>query len=76
MPRAYTEARNRVFYTRPPAADGNGIETLPGALDVRPFRYRVGAQNFMNAIRIHSYGGPQALLYEEAPRPQNSNSSV
>ena len=24
----------------------------------------------MKAIRIHSYGGPEVLLYEEAPRPQ------
>ena len=24
----------------------------------------------MNAIRIHSYGGPEVLRYEEAPRPQ------
>jgi NADPH:quinone reductase-like Zn-dependent oxidoreductase len=24
----------------------------------------------MNAIRIHNYGGPEVLLYEEAPRPQ------
>ena len=24
----------------------------------------------MKAIRIHRYGGPQALQYEDAPRPQ------
>jgi NADPH:quinone reductase-like Zn-dependent oxidoreductase len=30
----------------------------------------------MNAIRIHSYGGPEVLLYEEAPRPQLRDSEV
>lgn len=24
----------------------------------------------MNAIRIHNYGGPEVLQYEDAPRPQ------
>src|SRR5438067_5913286 len=33
-------------------------------------RHRAGTHNFMNAVRIHSYGAPKALLYEEAPRPQ------
>ena len=23
----------------------------------------------MNAVRIHSYGGPEVLNYEQAPRP-------
>jgi NADPH:quinone reductase-like Zn-dependent oxidoreductase len=31
---------------------------------------------FMNAIRIHNYGGPEVLLYEEAPRPQVMDSEV
>jgi NADPH:quinone reductase-like Zn-dependent oxidoreductase len=30
----------------------------------------------MNAIRIHNYGGPEVLLYEEAPRPQPKHGEV
>src|SRR5262249_901317 len=30
---------------------------------------RLGAET-MKAIRIHNYGGPEGLQYEEAPRPQ------
>jgi NADPH:quinone reductase-like Zn-dependent oxidoreductase len=30
----------------------------------------------MNAIRIHNHGGPEVLLYEEAPRPQVRDSEV
>ena len=30
----------------------------------------------MNAIRIHNYGGPEVLLYEEAPRPQLRHGEV
>jgi NADPH:quinone reductase-like Zn-dependent oxidoreductase len=31
---------------------------------------------FMKAIRMHSYGGPKVLLYEEAPRPQVGEGEV
>ena len=68
MPRRYAEARNRVFHKRRPGADGNGIENLAGALDVGPTSRR--NSQFTNAIRIHSYGGPEVLLYEQAPRPR------
>jgi NADPH:quinone reductase-like Zn-dependent oxidoreductase len=30
----------------------------------------------MNAIRMHSYGGPEVLLYEEAPRPRVREAEV
>jgi NADPH:quinone reductase-like Zn-dependent oxidoreductase len=30
----------------------------------------------MKAIRIHNYGGPEVLLYEEAPRPQAREGEV
>jgi NADPH:quinone reductase-like Zn-dependent oxidoreductase len=30
----------------------------------------------MKAIRIHNYGGPEVLLYEEAPRPQLRDGEV
>ena len=30
----------------------------------------------MNAIRIHSYGGPEVLQYEDAPRPQGRKGEV
>jgi NADPH:quinone reductase-like Zn-dependent oxidoreductase len=30
----------------------------------------------MKAIRIHRSGGPDALLYEEAPRPQTGTGEV
>ena len=30
----------------------------------------------MNAIRIHNYGGPEVLLYEEAPRPRLKKAEV
>jgi len=26
--------------------------------------------NTMKAVRIHAYGGPEVLKYEEAPRPR------
>src|SRR5215469_3781226 len=31
---------------------------------------------FMNAIRIHRYGGPEVLQYEDAPRPQVQKGEV
>jgi NADPH:quinone reductase-like Zn-dependent oxidoreductase len=48
---------------------------LLAALDVGPTsrgysEFMKGNQNFMNAIRIHSYGGPEVLQYEDARRPQ------
>jgi len=43
MPRRYAEARNRVFHKRQSGRDGNGMEILPGALDVG--RHRMGTQN-------------------------------
>jgi NADPH:quinone reductase-like Zn-dependent oxidoreductase len=30
----------------------------------------------MKAVRIHNYGGPEVLRYEDAPRPQLGNSEV
>ena len=30
----------------------------------------------MKAIRIHEYGGPEVLLYEDAPRPEPSDDQV
>src|SRR6185503_9709079 len=37
----------------------------------RPFRQRDYQINqLMKAIRIHNYGGPEALQYEDAPRPK------
>ena len=29
----------------------------------------------MKAIRIHNYGGPEILRYEDAPRPQLGNTT-
>jgi len=30
----------------------------------------------MNAVRIHEYGGPEVLVYEEAPRPEPGHDEV
>lgn len=30
----------------------------------------------MNAVRIHTYGGPEVLVYEEVPRPQPGNNEL
>ena len=30
----------------------------------------------MKAVRIHSYGGPEVLVYEDAPRPQPEPNDV
>lgn len=30
----------------------------------------------MRAIRIHKYGGPEVLKYEEAPRPKQNAAEV
>jgi NADPH:quinone reductase-like Zn-dependent oxidoreductase len=38
----------------------------------KPYRHPLGTprSQFMNAIRIHNYGGPEVLQYEDALRPQ------
>jgi NADPH:quinone reductase-like Zn-dependent oxidoreductase len=33
-------------------------------------------ENFMKAIRIHGYGGPEVLVYEDAPRPEPAAGEV
>jgi NADPH:quinone reductase-like Zn-dependent oxidoreductase len=52
----------------------SGIETLSSARSVHSASR--GNSTFMNAIRIHNHGGPEVLLYEEAPRPQVRDSEV
>lgn len=74
MPARYTEARNRVFHERHQRADRNRIETLSNALDLRPTLR--GNSDFVKAIRIHSYGGPEVLQYEQAPRPRVTKGEV
>ena len=59
---------------RQPGRMVSGIETLSTPLDFRPASPR--NSTFMNAIRIHNYGGPDVLLYEEAPRPRLRHSEV
>jgi len=54
--------------------DGKDTETLRSALDVRSASR--GNSEFMNAIRIHSYGGPEVLQFEDAPRPQLGRGEV
>src|SRR5882724_57231 len=54
MPVSYAEARNMVF----PKSAVRG-----GSL----FSEKKGT---MKAIRIHNYGGPEVLKYEDAPRPE------
>src|SRR5260370_21166129 len=54
MPVGYAEARNMVF----PKSD------MP---DRALFIEKNGT---MKAIRIHNYGGPEVLNYEDAPRPK------
>ena len=41
-------------------------------------RHRVGTprSESMNAIRMHSYGGPEVLQYEDAPCPRVKNGEV
>jgi NADPH:quinone reductase-like Zn-dependent oxidoreductase len=71
MPGRYAETSNRVFHKRQLPPDDNAIETLEtlsSALDVRPTSR--GNSELMQAIRIHNYGGPEVLRYEEVPRPQ------
>jgi NADPH:quinone reductase-like Zn-dependent oxidoreductase len=33
-------------------------------------------ENFMKAIRIHGYGGPEVLVLEDAPRPEPAAGEV
>src|SRR5438128_3442006 len=54
MPVRYAEARNMVF---PNSA-------VPGG------SLFIEKKGTMKAIRIHNYGGPEVLNYEDAPRPQ------
>src|SRR5258707_2156176 len=54
MPVRYAEARNIVFHKS--AVRGRSL-----------FTEKKGT---MKAIRIHNYGGPEVLKYEDAPRPQ------
>src|SRR5260370_39659155 len=54
MPIGYAEARNIVFLKS--AMRGRSL-----------FTEKKGT---MKAIRIHNYGGPEVLHYEEAPRPK------
>jgi NADPH:quinone reductase-like Zn-dependent oxidoreductase len=54
MPIRYAEARNIVFLKS--AARGRSL-----------FTEKKGT---MKAIRIHNYGGPEVLKYEDAPRPE------
>jgi NADPH:quinone reductase-like Zn-dependent oxidoreductase len=30
----------------------------------------------MKAVRIHAYGGPEALVYEDVPRPEIADDEV
>jgi hypothetical protein len=53
MPVSYAEARNIVFLKS--AVRGRSL-----------FTEKIGT---MKAIRIHNYGGPEVLKYEDAPRP-------
>jgi NADPH:quinone reductase-like Zn-dependent oxidoreductase len=54
MPVSYAETRNIVFLKSP----------------VRGRSLFTEKKGTMKAIRIHNYGGPEVLKYEDAPRPQ------
>src|SRR5438132_13020318 len=60
MPVSYAEARNMVF---PKSA-------VPGG------SLFIEKKGTMKAIRIHNYGGPEALNYEDATRPKAQASEV
>src|SRR5438552_18516745 len=34
------------------------------------------AEDTMKAVRIHAYGGPEVLMYEDAPRPTIADNEV
>ncbi len=36
----------------------------------------MGTEQTMKAIRIHSFGGPEVLKYEDVPRPTPANGQV
>jgi NADPH:quinone reductase-like Zn-dependent oxidoreductase len=50
------------------------METLTSALDAS-WASR-GDSEFMNAVRMHTYGGPEVLQYEQAPRPTPKQGDV
>jgi NADPH:quinone reductase-like Zn-dependent oxidoreductase len=54
MPISYAETRNIVFLNS--AVRGQSLSTIK--------------KGTMKAIRIHNYGGPEVLKYEDAPRPE------
>ena len=54
MPLSYAETRNIVFLKTP----------------VRGRSLFTEKKGTMKAIRIHNYGGPDVLKYEDAPRPE------
>jgi NADPH:quinone reductase-like Zn-dependent oxidoreductase len=37
---------------------------------MKMFNHRLNSMQTMKAVRIHTYGGPEVLRFEEAPRPQ------
>jgi NADPH:quinone reductase-like Zn-dependent oxidoreductase len=76
MPRRYAEARNRVFHKRQLRADGVTLSKI--LLRWMSDRQRAGLpeSEFMKAIRIHSYGRPEVLQYEDAPRPKLEEGEV
>ena len=90
MPPRYAEARNRVFHNREFGTDTIGIRSLSKrAINIpktvqaiktrRPSagnRVETPRAESMNAIRIHSYGGPEVLHYEEVSRPRLRSGEV
>ena len=70
MPRRYAETRNRVFQKQQVRSDVSGIKIFPDPLGTPP------RSQFMNAIRIHNYGGPEVLQYENTPRPEPGKGEV
>ena len=70
MPRRYAETRNRVFQKQQVRSDVSGIKIFPDPFGTPP------RSQFMNAIRIHNYGGPEVLQYEDAPGPQAGKGEV
>lgn len=50
----------------------------PGAIDVREdvVMPELHTSREMNAVRFHTYGGPEVLVYEPAPRPKTGADDV
>ena len=46
------------------------IEAIIKHTDAIPEKGSSAKYQTMKAIRIHNYGGPEVLHYEDAPRPQ------